>query len=163
MKKKPSFPTIVGILTLVIVVVAFKSPLFDNVAMSKEWGEISIEWAYMPIIWFTFWIMGVGMCIFASGKGGFRVNLPLLIAGLFITLYTGLYAVDWAMFFLAHAKIDVFPTRYDFLHIFWPHREYSYEQYFTYALYTIGGYLLACGLYGKKKTAPAGSKGDDMA
>ena len=33
MKKKLSFPTIVGILTLVIVVVAFKSPLFDNVAM----------------------------------------------------------------------------------------------------------------------------------
>lgn len=151
MKKKPGFHTIFGILTAAFVVLAFKSPLFDNVAMSKDWGEISIEWAYMPIIWFTFWIMGVGMCIFASGKGGFRVNLPLLIAGLFITLYTGLYAVDWAMFFLAHAKIDVFPTRYNFLHIFWPHREYSYEQYFTYALDIIGGYLLAHGLYGKKK------------
>ena len=40
MKKKPGFHTIFGILTAAFVVLAFKSPLFDNVAMSKEWGEI---------------------------------------------------------------------------------------------------------------------------
>lgn len=162
MKKKLSFPTIVGILTLVIVIVAFKSPLFDSVAMSKEWGEVSIEWAYMPIIHVTFWIMGVGMCIFASGKGGFRVKWPFLVAGVLITLWASLYIVDWAMFFLADAKIDIFPARYDFLHIFWPHRKYSYELYFTYVFDVIGGYLLTYGLYGKKKPAPTGSKGDDM-
>lgn len=148
MKKKLSFPMIVGILTLVVVVVAFKSPLFDNVAMGKEWAERSTVWAYMLIIWFTFWIMGVGMCIFASGKGGFRVKLPFLIAGVLITLCTALYAVDWAIFFLANEAI---PFEYDFLHIFGPYRKYSYELYFTYVFDVIGGYLLAYGLYGKKK------------
>ena len=107
--------------------------------------------------------MGVGMCIFASGKGGFRVKWPFLVAGVLITLWASLYIVDWAMFFLADAKIDIFPARYDFLHIFWPHRKYSYELYFTYVFDVIGGYLLTYGLYGKKKPALAGSKGDDMA
>lgn len=151
MKKKPSFPTIVGILTLVIVVVAFKSPLFDNVAMSKEWGEISIEWAYMPIIHFTFWIMGVGMATFIAGRSGFKINPPLLIAGIFVTLYTVGLPLKSVILALSDGKIAFDILKYDFLHAYFPYRKYSFELYFTYALDIIGGYLLAHGLYGKKK------------
>lgn len=148
MKKKPSFPTIVGILTLVIVVVAFKSSLFDETMIPG--GDTG--WYYKPfIIWSTFWIMGVGMYIFSAGNGSFGIKLPFFIAGTLVTLYTVVWPLSNAIFGVSNGKIVFNALKYDFLRIYFPYRKYSYELFFTYALDIIGGYLLACGLYGKRK------------
>ena len=147
MNKKPSFPTIVGILTAVFVVLAFKSPLFDKtvvVANGTGWQYESL------IIWFTFWIMGVGMATFIAGRSGFKINPPLLIAGIFVTLYTVGLPIKSVILALSDGKIAFDILKYDFLHVYFPYRKYSFELYFTYALDIIGGYLLACGLYRPK-------------
>ena len=148
MKKKLSFPTIVGILTLVVVVVAFKSSLFDETMIPG--GDTG--WYYKPfILWSTFWIMGVGMATFIAGRSGIKINPPLLIAGIFVTLYTVGLPIKSAILGLSDGKIAFDILKYDFLHVYFPYRKYSFELYFTYALDIIGGYLLACGLYGKRK------------
>ena len=147
MKKKPSFPTIVGILTAVFVVLAFKSPLFDKTVVAEGTG-----WQYESlVIWFTFWIMGVGMATFIAGRSGIKINPPLLIAGIFVTLYTVGLPIKSVILGLSDGKIAFDILKYDFLHVYFPYRKYSYELFFTYALDIIGGYLLACGLYGKRK------------
>ena len=147
MKKKLSFPTIVGILTAVFVVLSFKSPLFDEtVVVAKGTG-----WQYESlIIWFTFWIMGVGMATFIAGRSGFKINPPLLIAGIFVTLYTVGLPIKSVILALSDGKIAFDILKYDFLHVYFPYRKYSFELYFAYALDIIGGYLLACGLYRPK-------------
>ena len=154
MKKKPNFPAVFGIITAAVIFIAYQTPLFSSIRLNG-W-TFGTRWPYFIIIYVPFWLMGAAMYLCAAGRGSFRVKLPQLIAGGVMTIYM-IAAIIYKICWLAGNEFfGGFIV--DFLNIFtsYPHnmlfkQDYSFEQYFTYVFCALAGYLLAYGLYGKKK------------
>ena len=154
MKKKPSFPAVFGVITAAVIFIAYHTPLLSSIRLNG-W-TFDTRWPYFIIIYVPFWLMGAAMYLCAAGRGSFRVKLPQLITGGAMTIYM-IAAIIYKIFGLVgnHFFGDF---RVDFLNVFitYPHNMlfkeyYSFEPYFTYVFCALAGYLLAYGLYGKKK------------
>ena len=71
MKKKFSFPAFAGISAVLLVLVLFRSPLFDYTAEARLWADYETAWPLFVIPPVTFWIVGAAAYICAAGKGYF--------------------------------------------------------------------------------------------
>jgi len=154
MKKKPGFPTVFGIITAAVIFIAYQTPLLGYYNL---WPWFSTDkWAYFIILYVPFWLMGAAMYLCAVGRGGFRIKLPQLIAGGAMTMYMTAAIIYRIFGLIGNRFFGDFIV--DFLNIFisYPHNilfktDYAFEQYFPHVFCALAGYLLACGLYGKRK------------
>lgn len=148
MKKRLSVPTIWGLIAGAAAIAVFKTPLFDGVYQAREWVQ-STSWGVDAVLMAIFALLGAAMYICAVGRGGRRriSPLPLVIGGL-MCLYCLAYLINEVLFWQRSGAAIAFQY-VDFLGLMGAMKP-GFGNYTRYALFTLSGYMLAFGLYGRK-------------